>query len=369
MKSPTRKRPHDDESSGESAPKRLRAPDSNQKSKPEGNGRRDESNVSITPEEAALYDRQIRLWGLEAQTQMRNSNILVVGLSGLSNEICKNLVLAGIGSLTLCDHEAVKEENLGAQFFLAQEDVGTNRAEAAAPRVQNLNPRVKVTVIADDVMTQSVDFFGRFNLMLICSYQPLSSLTRVNNLCRQSGTKFIYAHSFGFFGFAFTDFGEYHYIEERKGEDGVPKRQKKVESFVSLEASLKKTWSNTKARVLKRTPPLYFGMQLLWRFEKENHRLPDGQEADEALLLRYRNEMVETAKIDGKTLKSIITPELLRVFAEQMRTEISPVCAIMGGIVAQDALSAIASKEVEINNHFCFSALDNVGMVIMAGPS
>jgi len=44
----------------------------------------------------------------------------------LANEVAKNLVLAGIGSLTILDHEVVTEEDLGAQFFLTEEHVGQN---------------------------------------------------------------------------------------------------------------------------------------------------------------------------------------------------------------------------------------------------
>lgn len=55
---------------------------------------------------------------------MRNAKILVAGVNGLSNEVCKNLVLAGIGALTIIDPDVVREEDLGAQFFLREEDIG-----------------------------------------------------------------------------------------------------------------------------------------------------------------------------------------------------------------------------------------------------
>ncbi len=52
--------------------------------------------------------------------------MLLIGLKGLANEVAKNLVLAGINTLTIVDDGDVIEENLGAQFFLKQEDVGMN---------------------------------------------------------------------------------------------------------------------------------------------------------------------------------------------------------------------------------------------------
>lgn len=41
-------------------------------------------------------------------------------MKALANEVAKNLVLAGIGSLTIIDHQDVTEEDLGAQFFIAE---------------------------------------------------------------------------------------------------------------------------------------------------------------------------------------------------------------------------------------------------------
>jgi ubiquitin-like 1-activating enzyme E1 A len=76
--------------------------------------------------EIALYDRQIRLWGVQAQEKIRTANILIVSIKALANEVAKNLVLAGIGSLTLVDSETVTEDDLCSQFFISEADVGKN---------------------------------------------------------------------------------------------------------------------------------------------------------------------------------------------------------------------------------------------------
>ena len=47
-------------------------------------------------------------------------------MKALGNEIAKNLVLAGIGSLTINDDQPVVEDDLGAQFFVSEEHVGMN---------------------------------------------------------------------------------------------------------------------------------------------------------------------------------------------------------------------------------------------------
>ncbi|KAG0222050.1 SUMO-activating enzyme subunit 1, partial [Mortierella sp. GBA43] len=126
----------------------------------------------ITEDEAALYDRQIRLWGLEAQHRMRNASILIVGMRAISNEVCKNIILAGVGSITLLDHETVTEQDLGAQFLVRQEDIGRNRAEAAADNARHLNPRVKVIVDQEDIVQKPDSYFSQFNVVCLTGCNP-----------------------------------------------------------------------------------------------------------------------------------------------------------------------------------------------------
>ena len=45
-------------------------------------------------------------------------------MKALANEIAKNLVLAGIGSMTIQDDQLVTEDDLGAQFFIEEQHVG-----------------------------------------------------------------------------------------------------------------------------------------------------------------------------------------------------------------------------------------------------
>lgn len=59
-------------------------------------------------------------------SSIRKANILLISAKALANEIAKNLVLAGIGALTIIDSEVVTELDLGAQFFVTEADIGRN---------------------------------------------------------------------------------------------------------------------------------------------------------------------------------------------------------------------------------------------------
>ena len=47
-------------------------------------------------------------------------------MKALANEIAKNLVLAGIGSMTIQDDQLVQEDDLGSQFFVSEQHIGHN---------------------------------------------------------------------------------------------------------------------------------------------------------------------------------------------------------------------------------------------------
>ena len=83
----------------------------------------DTSVTGVTEDEAALYDRQIRLWGLEAQNHMRQAHVAVVSFTGVAEEIVKNIVLAGIGALTIVDAHNVEPEDLSASLFFRPDDM------------------------------------------------------------------------------------------------------------------------------------------------------------------------------------------------------------------------------------------------------
>lgn len=80
---------------------------------------------AITEDEAKLYDRQLRLWGAAAQARMLASRVLVAGrFRGVAVDAVKNVVLAGVGNLTLLDGEDLREEDLGANYFAREDEVG-----------------------------------------------------------------------------------------------------------------------------------------------------------------------------------------------------------------------------------------------------
>lgn len=80
----------------------------------------------LTEEEAALYDRQLRLWGVEAQQRLGKANVLLLGFTAVQSEICKNIVLAGVRSVTINDTETCSVADTAAHLFLTHDSIGKN---------------------------------------------------------------------------------------------------------------------------------------------------------------------------------------------------------------------------------------------------
>src|SRR6478609_8691013 len=100
----------------------------------------------LTEEELIRYSRHLVLkdFGLENQLKLKKARVLVVGSGGLGSPALLYLAAAGIGKLGIVDFDTVALSNLQRQVIFTQDDVGKNKAAAAAKRLKLLNPFVHV---------------------------------------------------------------------------------------------------------------------------------------------------------------------------------------------------------------------------------
>ena len=96
------------------------------------------------------YSRQIMLpeFDVVGQQSLLDSKALIIGLGGLGSPSALYLAAAGVGSLTLVDHDTVDVSNLQRQIIHDQDSVGRTKVESAAARIAALNPDTRVDRIA-----------------------------------------------------------------------------------------------------------------------------------------------------------------------------------------------------------------------------
>jgi ubiquitin-like 1-activating enzyme E1 A len=106
----------------------------------------------LTAKEKERYDRQIRVWGAEAQkSRIQRSKVRVCGLlCKLNVEVVKNIVLAGMNVTIQDNSDVVSEDDFAYNFFLSDGDIGKSRSEAALARIKDLNschPPINILVL------------------------------------------------------------------------------------------------------------------------------------------------------------------------------------------------------------------------------
>jgi molybdopterin/thiamine biosynthesis adenylyltransferase/molybdopterin synthase catalytic subunit/rhodanese-related sulfurtransferase len=96
------------------------------------------------------YSRQRALpeVGDAGQARLGASHVLIVGAGGLGCAVLASLAGAGVGTLTIVDHDRVDASNLHRQPLYGTADIGRPKAEAAAERLAAYNPGLTLRPVA-----------------------------------------------------------------------------------------------------------------------------------------------------------------------------------------------------------------------------
>ena len=93
------------------------------------------------------YERNIPSVSPEEQELLARKRVLVVGCGGLGGYIIEYLARMGVGELTVADGDVFENSNLNRQILSGQRTLGYGKAAAAAERIRDVNPLVKVTPV------------------------------------------------------------------------------------------------------------------------------------------------------------------------------------------------------------------------------
>lgn len=102
-------------------------------------------------DEMERYARHLSLpdFSLDAQKNLKNAHILVVGAGGLGAASLPYLAGAGIGQITICDDDTISLTNLHRQTIYKTSETGQSKAQIAALYLQSLNPDVRVNALTE----------------------------------------------------------------------------------------------------------------------------------------------------------------------------------------------------------------------------
>ncbi|XP_014236469.1 SUMO-activating enzyme subunit 1 isoform X1 [Trichogramma pretiosum] len=319
----------------------------------------------LSDAEAAVYDRQIRLWGLDSQKRLRHASVLLVTMNGFSGEIAKNIILAGVKSVTFLDHRNSVQEDIHTQFLIDSDQIGKNKAVAWLKKANKLNPLVNIKADTDNVDDKEDSFFGEFDIVCVTGC-TITQMKRINRICRDYDVKFFAGDVWGSFGYTFADLNTHEFLEEviqtkksKQGEGDEPetKKQKFDKVVISLKMTdtfvpFEKAISN---QILSSDSAEFYIMLAMLNFREKHKRDPESGDKPKMLLKKEMDAVVKNHELNF-TLDDLVT--------EDLYGQVSPSCAIVGGIMAQEIIKTIAQNGRPHNNLFVFNPVTMIGQVL-----
>lgn len=96
------------------------------------------------------YSRHILLdeIGIEGQEKINAAHVVIVGAGGLGSAAAPYLAAAGVGKITLIDHDTVDLTNLQRQIMHRQESIGKAKVSSGKKMLQELNPSIEIETIS-----------------------------------------------------------------------------------------------------------------------------------------------------------------------------------------------------------------------------
>ncbi len=89
--------------------------------------------------------------------RLKNTHIFIAGLGGVGSYCAEAMARAGIGRLTLLDHDKVVASNINRQLPALLSTVGLSKAELMRARIADINPECRVTLLYDFLGIENVN--------------------------------------------------------------------------------------------------------------------------------------------------------------------------------------------------------------------
>ncbi|MFY8084339.1 MAG: HesA/MoeB/ThiF family protein [Rubrivivax sp.] len=156
----------------------------------------------MTDDQLLRYARHILLQdiGIEGQERLLASHALVIGAGGLGSPVALYLGSAGVGRLTIVDHDRVDVTNLQRQIAHDLASVGQPKAASAKARIAALNPDVQVQAVTQRADAALLDtLVPQADVVLDCT-DNFATRHAVNAACVRHHKPLVSGAAIGFDG-------------------------------------------------------------------------------------------------------------------------------------------------------------------------
>jgi molybdopterin-synthase adenylyltransferase len=147
----------------------------------------------LTAEERATYEWQMWVPGVgeEGQRKLKAASVLVTRVGGLGGLVAYELAAAGVGRLILAHAGRVKPGDLNRQLLMTHDSLGSSRVECAARRLIELNPRLDVVAVPENVTAENAARLVGLADVVACAAPLFEERFRLNEQCVRQGKPMI----------------------------------------------------------------------------------------------------------------------------------------------------------------------------------
>jgi molybdopterin/thiamine biosynthesis adenylyltransferase/rhodanese-related sulfurtransferase len=114
---------------------------------------------SLSPDQRSRYSRHLLIpeVGVEGQTKLLSSRVLLIGAGGLGSPSSLYLAAAGVGTLGIVDDDRVDASNLQRQIAHSTETLGDWKVDSAKRTLEALNPDVNVVTYKERLTSENIE--------------------------------------------------------------------------------------------------------------------------------------------------------------------------------------------------------------------
>jgi len=131
------------------------------------------------------YNRQIMLpqIDIDGQQKLMAARVLIIGIGGLGSPTALYLASAGVGHLTLVDHDVVELSNLQRQVMHRDNDIGKAKVDSAKNNLLQHNPNTSIETINTKLDEDTLDHEVSQADVVIDATDNFESRYAINKAC------------------------------------------------------------------------------------------------------------------------------------------------------------------------------------------
>ena len=150
--------------------------------------------VELSNKELEYYSRQIVMaeLGYNTQLKLKDSKACLLGVGGLGSSAAMQLAAMGVGYLRIVDRDVVELTNLHRQHLYGVDDVGYPKVEAAAKRLQNLNPYITIEPLPLSVNQTNAENIVRGMDVVVDGLDSMAARYAINRACTKLGVPYVF---------------------------------------------------------------------------------------------------------------------------------------------------------------------------------